>query len=85
MTLFKKKRSKEVSGISTTEHTEYITERDRSPVDTAKVEAMVWLLSKVANEDLDAVWIALLTELDKLGYKLAEEPGALLEGLKRLF
>ena len=67
------------------EITEIITERDRLPVDVAKVEAMTWLLNKTANEDLDAVWVAFLTELDRLGYKLAGEPEALLEDLKRLF
>ena len=55
------------------------------PADAAKIETMVWLLSKVANEDLDAIWIALLTELRERGYKLQDEPGALLERLKRRF
>jgi hypothetical protein len=72
-------------GVTMIEQTETITERLRSPADAAKIETMVWLLSKVANEDLDAIWIALLTELREHGYKLQDEPGALLERLKRRF
>ena len=81
----KKKTAIGAGDISMVEQTEVITERLRSPADAAKIETMVWLLSKVANEDLDAIWIALLTELRERGYKLQDEPGALLERLKRRF
>ena len=72
-------------GISTVDETAIITERLRSPADTAKLEVLHSLLDVTASEDLDAVWVTLLTELRELGYKLQDEPGALLERLKRQF
>lgn len=71
--------------ISLVEQIETITERDREPADTAKVETMVWLLGKLANEHLDDMFVTVLTEAQVLGYNLAEEPRALLERLKRQF
>ena len=67
------------------EHIEVITERDRGPADAAKVETMVWLLGKIANEHLDPVFVTLLQECKDLGYNLVDEPQALLERLKRQF
>lgn len=81
----KKKGSPIAEGVSMVEQTEVITERVRDPASAAKIETMIWLLGKVANEDLDAVWVTLLTELGGLDYKLTDEPGALLERLKRQF
>ena len=81
----KKKTAIGAGDISMVEQTEVITERLRSPADTAKVETMVWLLGKVANEHLDSVFVTLLTECKALGYNLVDEPGALLERLKRQF
>ena len=72
-------------GISMVKQTETITERLRSPADAAKVETMVWLLGKIANEHLDSVFVTLLQECKDLGYNLVDEPGALLERLKRQF
>jgi hypothetical protein len=69
----------------TTIKTEVITKRDRSETDAAKLEVMHALLDIADSDDLDAIWVTLLTEMAGLGYKLTDEPGALLERLKRQF
>jgi hypothetical protein len=81
----KKKDSPIAEGVSMVEQTEVITERLRSPADTAKLEVMHALLDIADSDDLDSIWMTLLTELGGLGYKLTDEPGALLERLKRQF
>lgn len=62
-----------------------ITERVRSEADRAKLEVLHALLDITASEDLDAMFVVVLTELSGLGYKLQDEPKALLERLKRRF
>jgi hypothetical protein len=81
----KKKTAIGAGDISMVEQTEVITERLRSPADTAKLEVMHALLDIADSDDLDAIWVTLLTEMAGLGYKLTDEPGALLERLKRRF
>lgn len=71
--------------VTETEDTEIITERVRSEADGAKLEVLHALLDITASEDLDAVWVTLLTELAGRGYNLVDEPKALLERLKRQF
>jgi hypothetical protein len=77
----KKKTAIGAGDISMVEQTEVITERLRSPADTAKLEVMHALLDIADSDDLDAIWVTLLTEMAGLGYKLTDEPGALLERL----
>lgn len=71
--------------VTEIETTEIITERVRSEADRAKLEVLHALLDITASEDLDAVWMTLLTELAGRGYKFQDEPKALLERLKRRF
>jgi len=69
-------------GITITENTKVITRRNRTPVDMAKVEVMSALLDVVASEDLDALFVAMLSEVRSRGYNLKDEPEALLVRLK---
>lgn len=71
--------------VTETEATEIITARMRAEADNAKLEVLHALLDITASEDLDAVWVTLLTELAGRGYNLVDEPKALLERLKRQF
>jgi hypothetical protein len=97
ISMFGKKKSKAIVGgdgyahlsgnrdISMIEQTEVITKRDRSEADEAKLEILHALLDVTASEDLDAIFVVVLTEMNERGYKLQDEPGALLERLKRRF
>lgn len=71
--------------VTETEHTEIITARMRTEADNAKLEVLHALLDITASEDLDALFVVILTEMAGLGYKLRDEPKALLERLKRQF
>lgn len=73
------------SGICIVDTEEVITRRDRLPIDAVKLEILHALLDVVANEDLDAVFVSLLSEVSDLGYNLQDEPEALLAQVKRSF
>ena len=72
-------------GITVTENEEIITHRNRCAVDEAKLEILRALFIVVANEDLDALFVTILSELRDLGYNLKDEPQALLARLKKQY
>jgi hypothetical protein len=64
-------------------HTEEVVRRVRSNADREKLDILIALLNVIASEDLDAMFVAILTEAHASGYNLQDEPQALLERLKR--
>jgi hypothetical protein len=74
-----------LTNITVTKTTEVIKKRDRSPANLYKVEILRDFLNLMGEEDVDSVFVTLLTEMQNLGYNLQDEPGALLERIKRQF
>jgi len=70
-------------GIKVVETEEIITRRERSELNASNIAILKDLLDIVAEEDVDKVFVSLLSELRDLGYRLQDEPQALLERLKR--
>jgi len=67
------------------EKAEVITERKRSEVNAYKVSVLNDLLKVIAEEDVDAVLLAVLTAVKNRGYKLQAEPEALIETINAQF
>lgn len=67
------------------EKIEVITERKRSEVSAYKVSILNDLLKVIAEEDVDAVLLAVLTTVKDRGYKLKAEPEVLIETINAQF
>lgn len=61
-----------------------VTNRTRMPHEQAKVEAMQAFIGIAANEDLDPLFAAIFTTAKELGYKLQDEPYALIHKLNNV-
>lgn len=67
------------------EKEEIITERERCEASAYKISILNDLLRVIAEEDVDAVLLAMLTTIKERGYKLQAEPEALLETINAQF
>ena len=67
------------------EKTEVITERERCEASAHKINILNDLLKVIAEEDVDAVLLAVLTIAKDRGYKLKAEPEVLLETINAQF
>lgn len=65
--------------------TEVITQRERTPANAFKISALTDFLSVVGEEDVDAVFTAVLQLGSDLGYNLKASPEELLKVIEQNF
>jgi hypothetical protein len=76
------KKIKKDQPVHRVDQTEIVTKRERTTIaDVRKVAIMKDLLDIIADEDLDAVFLAMLENVKGLGYKLRGTPEELLEAV----
>ncbi len=75
--------TREIGGVRVVKEDRVITSRVRTTADAAKLDILKSFLDIIGSEDIDPMFVAVLTEAQHLGYNLKDEPEALLHRLNR--